>query len=585
MKLHSKLFLILLSCIVVFVSVAYILVIHLTQQQTEIEKLDMNYGVLKQTVMSFEYLSDSIERYIFDQCRAEGIASVTQQTDNPSILKIQLQSKIQVIGNSPYLLEGFIVDRSGGFFTNAADETAGQFRHLADTDFFDDGDDVEWRTDAEGRLYLKRNIYQIQKNEVVAYIVYEINQEYLRSSVGLDWFTEGDSCILDEYGNIVLTTENAQDSMPLFLELIDQIRNDVVLPRRFMFQETEYRVIAAAGSSNAWSGIYQVKIDQMLASFYRLRNMILLSAAVLVVLAAIASFFISASFTSNTRKLKKLISEVRYDTEISRIPSLGEDEIGDLAKHFNGLLDRLDQTYHAMLMESQEKQHAKYELLLFRYRSLQAQISPHFLCNILSSINMLSMNNKPEQVEKLAIGSSRYLRENLRINDCYSNTVYGEIRLAREYLKIVNVISATPIMLKAHYKRGLRNTHIPNMLLQPFVENAVKHGIPPQSEKPFIINLIVREKEGNMLELIIQDNGIGFQPAVIKEIQQLTRNKELRPKYVGYGLTGIIRRLSLQYGEGFHFEIDNQPDGGALIRILLPLQDDDSLSPQNRTDD
>ena len=145
MKLHSKLFLILLSCIVVFVSVAYILVIHLTQQQTEEEKLDMNYGVLKQTVMSFEYLSDSIERYIFDQCRAEGIASATLQTNNPSILKIQLQSKIQVIGSSPYLLHGFLVDQSGSFFTDAADETAEAFRQLADTDFFDSGDDVEWR--------------------------------------------------------------------------------------------------------------------------------------------------------------------------------------------------------------------------------------------------------------------------------------------------------------------------------------------------------------------------------------------------------------------------------------------------------
>lgn len=577
MKLHSKLFLILLSCIVVFVSVAYILVIHLTQRQTESEKLDMNYGVLKQTVMSFEYLSDSIERYIFDQCRAEGIASVTLQTNNPSILKIQLQSKIQVIGSSPYLLDGFIVDQSGRFFTDAADETAEQFLRLADTDFFDSGDDIEWLTNDEGRLYLKRNIYQIQKNEVVAYIVYEINRDYLRSSVGLDWFTEGDACILDEYGNIILTTGNAQDSMPLFLDLIGQIRNDVVLPRRYMFEETEYRVIAAAGSSDSWNAIYQIKISQMLASFYQLRNMILLSAAVLIVLAAIASYFISASFTSNTRKLKSLISEVRYDTEISRIPSLGEDEIGDLAKHFNGLLDRLDQTYRAMLKEAHEKQHAKYELLLFRYRSLQAQISPHFLCNILSSINMLSMNNKPEQVEKLAIGSSRYLRENLRINDHYSNTVYGEIRLARDYLKLVNVISATPIVLKAHYRRELRNTPVPNMLLQPFVENAVKHGIPPQREEPFIIDLAVREREGDMLELVVRDNGIGFQPAVIKEIQQLTQNKELQPKYVGYGLTGIIRRLSLQYGEGFHFEIDNQQNGGALIRILLPLQDDNAL--------
>lgn len=574
MKLHLKLFLILLSCIVVFVSVAYVWFIHLTQQQAETEKLDMNYGVLKQTVISFAYLSDSIERYIFDQCNAEEIASATRQTSNQSILKIQLETKIKVIGSSPYLLHGFIMDSHGRFFSDASGEEALKFEQMVESDIFDSDDDIEWLTDDEGSLYLKRNIYQILNNELVAYIVYEIDRAYLRSSVGLAWFAEGAACILDEYGNIILTTADAQDDIFLFNELINQIKSGNILPRQYWFEKAEYRVISVSGASGAWSAIYQITIHEMLANFYQLRAIMITTAIVLIALAAVISYLLAASFTANTRKLKKLIGKVHYDSEISRIPALGEDEIGELAQHFNGLLDRLDETYQAMQKDEQEKQHAKYEMLLFKYRSLQAQISPHFLCNILSSINMLSMSNKSKQVEKLAIDASRYLRENLRINDRYFNTISGEIRLARDYLKLVNVISATQIVLKAHYKRELYNTKIFSMLLQPFVENAVKHGIPPQREKPLVIDLFVQKKEGGMLELCIQDNGIGFDPSVIEEIEQLTQNSDFQPQHVGYGLVGIIRRLALQYGKDFQFQIDNREQGGAQIRILFPMHDE-----------
>jgi len=577
MKIHFKLFLVLLSCIVIFVTASCVQVIHLTQKQTEAEKLDMSYGILKQTMLSYEYVSDMIERYIFDQCRAEGIAGTNQQMSNPSLLKMQMESKIRVIGSNPFLKKGAILDRQGRFFSDAEGAQAQQLKEMAQTVCANAGRDVLWFTDSEGRLYLKRSIYDVWRNQKVADILYEIDRAYLRTSVGLDWFKNGNACLLDEYGRMILTTAETQEDAPLFLALIEEVRSNQTLPRVFHFQGTEYRIIAVSSANGSWSMLYQVRVNELLSSFYKLRTVIILFAFVLVVLAAFVSYLISFSFTSNIRRLKKHIDNVHYDSNISLIPSLGHDEIGDLAKHFNVLLERLDQIYQAMFKAAQEKQHMRYELLLFQYRSLQAQISPHFLCNILSSISVLAMSNKPEQVERLAVDSSRYLRENLRNNTRYDNTIAGEIKLVQDYLKLMNILSATPIELCVHYSHELDPVRIPNMLLQPLVENAVKHGIPPQFQKTFVIDLTVCKTKNEQLELLIEDNGVGFAAPVMEEIQKLMQDREMQPTCIGYGLTGIVRRLALQYQEAFRFEVGSSSKGGASIRMVLPLRRDEHM--------
>lgn len=576
MKIHFKLFLVLLSCIVIFVSASCVQVIHLTQKQTEMEKLDMSYGILKQTMLSYEYVSDMIERYIFDQCRAEGIASTNQQMKNPSLLKIQMESKIRVIGSNSFLKRGAILDQQNRFFSDAAGEEAERLKEIAQT-VCSSSKDVLWYTDGSGRLYLKRSIYDILRHQKVADILYEIDRAYLRTSIGLDWFKTGSVCLLDEYGNMILTTAETQNDVPLFLRLIKELRSNQMLPRAYHFQDMEYRIVTVSSTNGSWSMLYTVQINELLHSFYKLRTVIILFAFALVVLAAIGSYLISISFTSNIRRLKKRIDNVCYDSNISLIPALGNDEIGDLANHFNELLERLDQTYQAMFVAAQEKQHMRYELLLFQYRSLQAQISPHFLCNILSSISMLAMSNKPEQVEKLAVDSSRFLRENLKNNTHYYNTIAGEIQLVKDYLKLMNSLSATPIEFCTHYRNELDSIRIPNMLLQPLVENAIKHGIPPQFDKVFVIELTVCKTEDEQLELLIEDNGVGFTLPVMEEIQKLMQNREMQPVYIGYGLLGIVRRLTLQYQEAFRFEVGTSPKGGASIRMVLPLRSDDRI--------
>lgn len=571
MKINEKLFLILLTIIVVFVLVACMIVLHLLQSQTEREKLEMYYGTLKQVLLSYEYVTDDIERYVFDRCRSEEIASCINQAKNPVALSLQLKAKIDsIVGSSPYLRNGFLAEMDGDPYFGSLAAGIGRFSLLNAEGFFDTNKDILWRRDGEGNLYLRRNIYQVYPYKAIAYSVFEIDQDYLRALTGMDGFTSGDACVIDDYGGVILMTPNHAQSNALFDHLIGLIREQLVLPRMLMYERTDYRVIAVNGTTGAWNAIYAVKTEEMLAPFYRLRQIILIAGGLLIAGAAIVSYLVSYTFTGSIRRLRRHINDVRSDDLHLRIPDMGRDEIGELAGNFNGLLGRLDQVYHIMLKEMQDKQQAKYELLEFKYRSLQSQISPHFLCNILSSISLLSVSGDINQVEKLAIDAGKYLRSNLKNNDRRYHTLQEEMRLVREYLNLVNAISAVPIRLTAHYPSDIGQAVIPNMILQPLVENSIKHGIPPQITKPFRIDIYAQAVEDQSLRLIIQDNGIGYKKSVLRELKALQEDSNDQPKLIGFGTMGVIRRLALQYGTQYKFEIENAKEGGAITKITLP---------------
>ena len=179
------------------------------------------------------------------------------------------------------------------------------------------------------------------------------------------------------------------------------------------------------------------------------------------------------------------------------------------------------------------------------------------------------MNNKPKQVEQLSIDSSRYLRENLKNNDQYYNTVQKEIELVQDYLKIVNVMSAIPITLRIICPSEAKKRVIPNMLLQPLVENAIKHGLPPKYHGEFQISIKVQCTDNRHIEIVVEDNGVGFVPEVINEVDMLLKDPDQPTPHIGQGLASIIRRLKLQCKEDFCFRIGSASEIGASIFISL----------------
>lgn len=571
MKIKNKLFLILMMIVILFVTSACGLFIGMLERQTEEEKASMYHGTLRQMLLSYEHVTDDIERFVFERCRSEEIAACITQQKNTATRRLQLSTKIDaIVRNNLYLLDGFIVDAEGTLYFSGLEENAQRFEARYCEGLFDLSKDVRWCRDDEGNLYLLRSVYQIYPYKVVAHAIFLIDQEYLGTLIGMDGFTEGEVCIINQYGGVIVRDGNVPQQESVIPQLIEQIRAGEVLERSGTYGRTEYRVFAVQGTSQSWNALYAVRLSDMLASFYTLRQYVLLMGGVLILGAALVSYLVSYTFTENIRRLKRHIREVKGKEINARIPDMGRDEIGDLANHFNGLLERIEHVHGIMLSEQQAKQQAKYELLEFKYRSLQSQISPHFLCNILTSISLTAVTGNSEKVEQLAIDASRYLRSNLTGNDKRHDTISKEIRLVKEYLGLVNEISAVRVELSVSCPPALENAVIPNMILQPLVENSIKHGIPPRRSEPFIIGIRVAEMPEGSLCLCIEDNGVGYRQEVIDELRALQMDSAFHPRLIGFGTAGVIKRLALQYGENFRFDVENAQDGGAVTRIILP---------------
>ncbi len=573
MKVREKLFVMLALIVVLLILVSSIAIISMLEIQTQQEKMQTAYTSLKSILMSYNHAVSDISSYVHTSCHNEYLANFMRQHDTYAVrtsIRLRLDS---ILSNSPYLEDGFLIRTDGELYFPSSNLNNAYYTLRVNEGLFDSVLDGQWIMDEGGRLFFCRTLYPTYPYVLTGLAVFEVDQEFLRTLVGMDVLTEGQICIIDNYGNITLTSANTSNHSLIFAALIDELRIDSRLTGEFTFSEDLYCTTAVRGQDGRWNAIYAVERSELLSHFNQLRRLIWIIAGALLLAAGVVSFWVSDIFTKNLRRLKGHIKQIRHtdDPDLkSRIPHISNDEVGILSQEFNRLLDRVEQLHQSSLQESQEKDRARYELLEFQYQALQSQVSPHFLCNIMAAINMLAASGSIQEVEQLSIDASRYLRRNLRYNNQKHNTVAEEIRLAAEYIQLANVISAVPLEFTVNCPKELEDCLIPNLILQPLVENSIKHGIPPCMEDTFHIQLSVDTEDSGALVLTIADNGVGYRQAVITELEMLQKDERFQPRSAGFGTAGVIRRLALQYGDSYRFQIHNHENGGAVTTILIP---------------
>jgi sensor histidine kinase YesM len=174
---------------------------------------------------------------------------------------------------------------------------------------------------------------------------------------------------------------------------------------------------------------------------------------------------------------------------------------------------------------------------------LQAQIEPHFLFNTLSNVLSL-LDTDPQKGKSMLLDFIQYLRASLSKLRKEQATLGQEIEMIHAYLNIIEVRMGKRLNYKIDLSEKLEAISFPPMLLQPLVENAVKHGLEPRIDGGEII-ISGAEKDG-VLRLEVADNGIGF--------------KEERES--GMGLSNVRERLHALYGESGRLILsENQPHG------------------------
>ena len=211
--------------------------------------------------------------------------------------------------------------------------------------------------------------------------------------------------------------------------------------------------------------------------------------------------------------------------------------------------------------------HAQLNLKKVELNYLKNQVRPHFYLNMLSMIHSMLQTKDYKEIEELTKVTSNYLRHLFQANQDF-NRLADEIQHIRNYLEIQKIRYGDSIHFDLDWDPGLKDVAIPPLLLQTFVENAIKHGFSFQDS--FHIQLSIHEEANQHLAICLQDNGPGFSSAIL---QDLAEKKSLVTEDGHHiGLTNARERLDLLYPDHYVLQFSNGTQGGARIQLNLPYE-------------
>ena len=194
-------------------------------------------------------------------------------------------------------------------------------------------------------------------------------------------------------------------------------------------------------------------------------------------------------------------------------------------------------------------------LMEARLQALTSQINPHFLFNTLNSVSSL-IRMRPEEARAMILKLSRILRRLLRKHE-HLSPLRDELAFIDDYLSIEQIRFGGKLRFEKEIEPRALDMLVPSMLLQPLVENSIKHGLSGKVEGGVITLRAWREK--TVLKVSVQDDGAGIPPE---------RLATLRDK--GIGVSNVSERLKVLFGEEGALRIDSEPGQGTRVEIQIP---------------
>lgn len=296
-------------------------------------------------------------------------------------------------------------------------------------------------------------------------------------------------------------------------------------------------------------------------------DFILLTLLVVIAATLIAILFVSNQLTQKINRLSCAMAQIpeNVSTDFTKIASLipinksHPDEIDQLVLSCDTMLQELYYSHKNVLDLHITEERLNYQLL-------QSQINPHFLYNILASVQTLLSIDELTKANRMLSDLSLFYRGLLRNSDTLI-PIRKELEIAELYMDMETLCKNNAFDWDIHLDEGIEHFLICKFTLQPILENSIQHGLTGSSSKMHI-HIDIRYDD-DMIVIELSDNGTGISDDKLKEIQ-----KDLEEKNVQYdkhfGLSNINSRIhsSLQ-GHGT-LEISNHTDGGTKVCIRIP---------------
>ncbi len=219
-----------------------------------------------------------------------------------------------------------------------------------------------------------------------------------------------------------------------------------------------------------------------------------------------------------------------------------------LATLFFFYLFRLNALRLAQAQAQQQAAEAKLTLL-------QSQLEPHMLFNTLAHLRVL-IKLKPDEAQRMLDRLIDYLRATLQASRATEHPLAEEFERLSDYLALMQLRMGERLRVQLDLPAELGRLPIPPLLLQPLVENAIKHGLEPHVDGGALH--VIAQHDAGRLVLEVRDSGAGLGTANLPGVG------------TGFGLAQVTERLAQRYGDAARFELKPNPGGGSIARIEMP---------------
>lgn len=426
------------------------------------------------------------------------------------------------------------------------------YMYYADKDILKE-DWVKAANEAKGReVFFKDSILAVGSKAGFCYAKYMINpsdgegmgymavglsQKLLGKSfvMGNESFNSSNFMVLDEEGKLIYFVGNEERETAIMEAFSNPEKNSL------------YLFSSVTNYTTGWSIVNVVEKNELSEESKGIRLISFLVAGCVLIVGFIMARIISRTISQPLKQLENTIAQVgegeRHITE-----EFDYSEVGRIGQKFKEMVNtNLELSEHLMAVKLNEREA---ELLL-----LQSQINPHFLYNTLDSLYFVAIMHGDDQMAEMVEALSDNFKLVLNNGNKYIK-VADSVKWMQGYMKLQNMRYNNRFELFVDISREILQRETITFIFQPFIENAMYHGLEPKIGKGKI-SLRGWQEQNNMI-FTIEDDGVG--------IDDMSRLEN------GYGVRNVIERIKLNYGEKYGVTFESSPGKGTKVTIVVPVK-------------
>ncbi|HFI0644162.1 TPA: sensor histidine kinase [Streptococcus suis] len=307
------------------------------------------------------------------------------------------------------------------------------------------------------------------------------------------------------------------------------------------------------------------------------RNVLMLQFSILLLPLIISILAFWSLFYTQKRvisPMKRLLQHLQgTNPEDFEFGKEGIIEIDDANHQINQLFNEIQILKHD-IFNSKLKQKS------IELNHLKNQIHPHFYLNILSMIHGMIQTEHYEEIEQLTLSTSQYFRYLFQTDQDFV-LLKDEIQHIQDYLQVQRLRYGNNFSFQVEIAERVYNNSIPPLILQTFVENIFKHCFSMDTKLSVKLTIDSVTEKNDYYRIMLEDNGPGFPANILSKLLSRTSLITKDGKHVG--LTNTYERLDSLYQQNYYIHFMNKPEGGAMIKLILPHQNKKGTTNENLT--